>query len=487
MIYREGEKKLDKSIQLLSRLLLDSEEYKLCIHPLSLEELKKYRNEEQKMIVLSKANVYKKIDNPPIISDDFIKKYGVISNSHDLNDATLLYMLERNCVSYLLTNDKGLQRKSENVGLKNRVFSIDEAITFLSSKDKSSISKNPIIISNNFLYTIDTSDSFFDSLREDYYGFDMWINEKKKMHKKAYVSYMENDKIGAFLMLKTENETENYDKFDKPFNRGKRVKISTFKVSDNGKSLGEALIKIAVNYALEKNINEIYVTIFRKQEKLIELLTEFGFDFYTYKETIKGDNIIEKEMVYLKRMDKNYTLYPIIIIKDQNIFVVPIQHKFSHMLFPDIFEMHQISMNDLEGTSTYSNAVKKVYISKSKMSMIKKGDILIFYSSEIRKSLICVGVVDDVFRANEMEDFEKFEKIVKRRTVYKREYLKESFENGYLVILFKHYLNLSKHITLEEALRIGILNGPPQSIQSMHLEKFKKLVEISRSDRQIKI
>lgn len=48
LIYREGEKKLDKDILTLSRLLMDSIEYKLVIHPLSIEELKniKIKNKE---------------------------------------------------------------------------------------------------------------------------------------------------------------------------------------------------------------------------------------------------------------------------------------------------------------------------------------------------------------------------------------------------------------------------------------------------------
>lgn len=485
LIYREGERKLDDSIQLLSRLLLDSEEYKLCIHPLSLMELKKHKNEKEKSVILSKANIYKKLENPPKVSNEFLDECGNSDNTHDINDATLLYMLRRNCVNYLITNDKRLQRKSEKVGLRKKVFSISEAINLLFHED--SVLKTPIIITETYLYNLDSMDSFFDTLREDYKDFDNWLENKKKMQIKAYVSFMANNKIGALLILKVEDKSENYETFDRPFNEERRVKVSTFKVADNGKSLGEAFIKIIVDYALKNNINEIYVTAFDKQEKLIELLLEFGFQFYTYKKTIRGDNTIAKEAVYLKKIETEYTLYPIIKLQNQQRFVIPIQYEYSHMLFPDVFDSHQISMQDIDGTSTYSNAIKKAYISRSKCNKVKSGDILIFYSSEIKKSLICVGVVDDVFRANEINDFNKFEKIIKRRTVYQQSYLKESFDKGYLIILFKYYLNLPHHITLTEAQQTGILNGPPQSIQSMSEEKFIKLIDISRSNEQIKI
>ena len=37
LIYREGEKVLDKDVQTISRLLMDSDEFRLCIHPLSIK------------------------------------------------------------------------------------------------------------------------------------------------------------------------------------------------------------------------------------------------------------------------------------------------------------------------------------------------------------------------------------------------------------------------------------------------------------------
>lgn len=57
LIYREGEKKLDKDILTLSRLLMDSIEYKLVIHPLSIEELKKYKDKDQRDVIISKVSI----------------------------------------------------------------------------------------------------------------------------------------------------------------------------------------------------------------------------------------------------------------------------------------------------------------------------------------------------------------------------------------------------------------------------------------------
>ncbi len=234
-------------------------------------------------------------------------------------------------------------------------------------------------------------------------------------------------------------------------------------------------------------MNEIYVTIFDKQEKLIELFKEYGFFLYTRKNTKKHDGTFEKEGVYLKHFDVDKTNYPIIKLNNQGIFITSIRDEFGRMLLPDVFDEHQLSIYDLNGTSTYSNVIKKVYITKSKIKAMNRGDILIFYASQTKKSIACVGVVDDAFRANDIENFEAFEKIVKRRTVYMTDYLKEAYKNGYLIILFKYFVNLSEHIPLEKAKQEGILRGAPQSIQKLSNENFIKIISLSGSDKQIKI
>ena len=77
-------------------------------------------------------------------------------------------------------------------------------------------------------------------------------------------------------MLKLEDETEKYEDFQKPFYPGKRLKISTMKVSETGKRIGETFIKTIVKTAINLNVDEIYVTIFDKYEHLIDMLCYLG-------------------------------------------------------------------------------------------------------------------------------------------------------------------------------------------------------------------
>ena len=75
LIYREDEKNLDHDILLLLRLLMDSEEYKLCVHPMSIEELSKHKNESERKVILSKISIYKGIGKS---SKDRFRIYEIV-------------------------------------------------------------------------------------------------------------------------------------------------------------------------------------------------------------------------------------------------------------------------------------------------------------------------------------------------------------------------------------------------------------------------
>lgn len=488
LIYREGEKTLAQDVQNVLRLLMDSDVYKACIHPLSVQVLKKHRNEEQQTVILSKIILYPKIENPPKPNQEFLNECGDNSCDNDYIDNCLLYSVKKESVDYFITNDKRLLKKAKRMNLGERVLSIADAICLLEKNDNT-VSAVPLdFIEEEYLYNIDLNNTFFNSLKEDYKTFEDWFIKKSRMQTKAYITYMDRERknIGAFLLLKIEDENEEYLDLHKPFQSGKRVKVSTLKVSDNGKSLGEAFIKIMIDYTVKNDIDELYVTIFPKHKRLISLLQEYGFYLHTLKET-ETKRGMEKECVFVKNMSENNGSYPVVSITNQNVFIVPIKHEFFQMLFPEGNELLQLSLPFVNGIASYSNAIKKVYISKSKIKMIKQGDILLFYASEIKKEFRCIGVVDEVFRAREIDTFENFNKIVKRRTVYDHDYLKNSFENNDIIIFFKYYSNLNRYVTLTEAKEHDIILAPPQTIQSISIEKFLRLIELSNSKKFIRL
>ena len=150
----------------------------------------------------------------------------------------------------MITNDKKIKAISSRIGLGEKVLTITEAISLFSSIDNSQL-QTPVTIEKVPLYSLDINDPFFTSLREDYYGFDNWFSGKQETQEKAYVSFFDNSLLGSFLMMKIEDENENYSDFNHPFKKAKRVKISTFKVADQGKSIGEAFIKISIDFLFD--------------------------------------------------------------------------------------------------------------------------------------------------------------------------------------------------------------------------------------------
>ena len=138
---------------------------------------------------------------------------------------------------------------------------------------------------NNILHKtfseVDLNDPFFQSLRADYPGFDDWF--KRKSEQDAFVQYDDNNKIIGFLYLKME-----YDLVDDvtPNILAKRIlKVGTFKIEAHGTKMGEQFIKIITDYAVNKEADICYVTIYQKHNSLINLVQQFEFELYGTKGT----------------------------------------------------------------------------------------------------------------------------------------------------------------------------------------------------------
>ena len=135
---------------------------------------------------------------------------------------------------------------------------------------------------------VNLNDDFFDSLRSDYPGFDDWF--RKKTDDFAY-TLERKDGLEGFLYLKIEDSIIEDVKPELP--ALKRLKIGTFKVNPHGTRLGERFIKIACDYAIKHDTQEIYTTIFQKHETLMNLFKHFGFhDFGNRKQTGRDEEVV---------------------------------------------------------------------------------------------------------------------------------------------------------------------------------------------------
>ena len=94
---------------------------------------------------------------------------------------------------------------------------------------------------------VDSTDSFFDSFRNSYTGFDRWF--ARKCDEEAYICRSDSNKILGFLYLKTEDVSENYSDIEPPFSPKRRLKVGTFKVESTGFRLVERFVKIIFDNA----------------------------------------------------------------------------------------------------------------------------------------------------------------------------------------------------------------------------------------------
>lgn len=284
-------------------------------------------------------------------------------------------------------------------------------------------------------------------------------------------------------MLKIEDEKEEYKEFLKPFQPGIRLKISTLKVVDTGKRIGETFIKIIVDKAIKEEVDEIYVTMFDKQEFLIDMLEDYGFKKYTKKKTLRSDGGYELENVLVKSMKNKENYYPFFEIKNNGIFLVPIRDNYHHLLFQESEKQIQLSLEDFQGKNTASNSLKKAYLCDSKIKQIQKGSILLFYSSGIKKAITSLGIVDAVF--NEFNSFEELYKLVKKRTAYDENELRKNYKKDKLVILFKLYYSFDNYVNFEYLKDTGIINGAIQSIQHITKEQLLKVLDKCKMKKEI--
>ena len=104
MIYILDDHVLNEKVLKLTQILYDSSKYSIVIHPNTMVEAQKIKDNNKKEIFISKLLSYKIIENPPIVTDEFNKRAGY-KTSNDLIDNSMLYAVEKNCVSYFVTND----------------------------------------------------------------------------------------------------------------------------------------------------------------------------------------------------------------------------------------------------------------------------------------------------------------------------------------------------------------------------------------------
>ena len=476
---------LEESLAQVSRLVMEHG-HLLLVHPSSLDDINRDMDEKRRLISLSRIQKYPLLSGPPIPTKDDLENLNLDQrNDHDRVDNELLYAIYRDAANILITEDRRLHKKAERIGLADRVHYVQQAANFLS---RIYASREEIALPNIqeiFLHNLDLNTEFFDSLRNDYSGFDDWFREAAREGRSAWAVYDEGGNLGAIAIYKEEQDPRVTN--DHRALPGKVLKLSTFKVGETirGRKIGELLLKCAFRYASRNKFEHIYLTMqVGKQDFLKDLCTDFGFIYFgEYNEDqvfVKSQPGVPPSDLF-SALEYHKRFYPHFRCDEQiQKFIVPIRPEFHRILFPDI--QNQLTQPTLFGPGNIQdgsppaaagNAIKQAYLCHARIKNINPGDILIFYRSRDEMALTTVGIVESVY---DIADPDKILELVSKRTVYTFEEIQKMAERRTKVILFRTAVHLPKLIKSEWlSEELGILS-PIQSIRQITDEAFRRLI-----------
>ena len=467
---------LDASFAELRKLAAE-QQHCLYVHPLQVNDINRDKNKERKDIVLSRLNQYSKIDNPPVLSKEEREELGLKeSNDNDKVDNNILFALYRGAVNVLVTNDEGIHKKASHIGIQDKVYRLEQMLHFLKRYSNKPIEHTYTGVQECYLYELDKTQSFFNSLRQSYDGFDNWYQKSAEEQRKCWCIQDDKEKIVAICIYKHEQDEKLTDNGQKV--NGKILKLCTFKVDSaaRGKKLGERLLFIAFDYSVKNNIDWVYLHTYGEEQKtLVGLCEEYGFYFLgKYKKDDVYIKPMKLEQTNLGSLESLTKYYPFFQDNDTvQKFIIPIQPKYHEDLFPDFSSMKgSLFESDQSFYSSQGNTIKKAYLCHSKTKSLKKGDVVMFYRSKDRKSIQCMGIVEEAFTSDKVE--EVFPKIAKR-TVYTYSDLEEILGQETLIILFR-FIPLDHEISRKKIQFVGI-KGNIQSIRKISNEQYTALNE----------
>lgn len=471
---------------------LDKVKAEKIIHPVSLDEIREHHDDRIKKSFSIKLQHYTPIKTELSLAKEILKSISPSDKTkNDENDTILLNEIFRGRVDLLITEDKGIHRKAQKLGIEDSVFTIEQFVEKSTIEHPRLIDYKVLTVKKGYFGNIDLSDPFFDSFKEDYDEFESWF--LRKSDEIAYVCYTDSH-ISAFLFLKIEDIGEDYSDINPVFIPKKRLKIGTFKVTLNGLRLGERFLKIVFDHALLNNVEEIYVTVFpRRQEqlRLINMLEDWGFKEFGTK---TSDNGIEKVFIRQFFEAKGYkspkSSFPF-FSQNFNPFIVPIYPEYHTRLLPDSI-LNTESPMDFQENRPASNAIRKSYISHSIERNLKPGDSIFFYrTGGYHKSVIStIGIVQKVH--DNLSSFEELRDITRKRTVLSDKKLMEFWDrfdwSRPFVVDFLYAYSLPKRPNLKSLIENGIIKdvkSAPRGFTKISWEKAHKIMELANGKQNI--
>lgn len=315
------------------------------------------------------------------------------------------------------------------------------------------------IISLRHFHEIDLNDPFLDSLKSDYPEFEEWFIKKSQSDAQAYVQYNDG-RLQAFLYLKDESGTPLEDVNPKR-SACRRLKVGTFKIDAHKTKLGERFIKKIMDRGIVGNYDEIYVTIYPKQDGLISLLRKYGF-----LESGKKENelVLVKDLKHLS--GDMLRDYPLVDVKHNRKFLLAIYPKYHTKLFPDSILRNEDKYELIKDVN-YTNSIHKIYLCfMPGTATLKKGDLLAIYRTndylgpaKYRSVVTSICQVEEIRTKKDFTNVTEFIKYTNKYSIFDENELISWFstKKDLIVIKMTYNIALTRRVTRQYLLdEVGI-------------------------------
>ena len=271
------------------------------------------------------------------------------------------------------------------------------------------------------------------------------------------------------------------------------VKVGTFKINPHGTRMGEQFLKVLFDYAIDKNADVCYVTIFDKHSDLIDLILKYGFKEWGTKGV--GDN---QEKVYVKNLRSIsgdvFMDYPLVKNIGSRKFLLSIYPKYHSKMFPESILTNE-SRNIIKDIA-YTNSIQKNYVcSMAGVEELRTGDLIVLYrtaesgrSAEYSAVATTICTVTAVRKQDFFEDFDDFYSFTSKYTVFDRDDLAYWYNRGGLkVVSLVYNFPLKKRIVRHDLIeKIGLSRDIYWGFFELSDEQFLSIVKQGQAMEYLK-
>lgn len=346
-------------------------------------------------------------------------------------------------------------------------------------------------LSEKKLGDVDVSDPFFDSLKEDYSGFEKWFASKAE--EKAFI--LEDALTGSVEgMLYLKNEDGPITDVTPSLPAGKWLKIGTLKINAAGTKFGERVIKKAFDRAVGGGCIGIYLTVFAHHAPLISLLEKYGFVKHGEKTTASG-----VECVYTKSLTGDLgdvrLNYPRFNVRRQKYWLLAVYPKFHTQLLPDS-KLITDPVDTVKDVS-HTNTIEKVYVCKLSLSRIQPGDLVITYRTSDKKgparyrsvaTSVCVAV--ETKRRRDFASEADFIDYCKKYSVFDDAELRRQYRTSNRISTLRFLYNgaFGRRIIRDRLLNeIGVSEQPRWDLRELSERQLRELLTLGEVDEGLVI